>query len=343
MTEVWNQLAPETAARYLRERDELASGVEATVRPLGGGVSNTVIEVIWDGDCLVLKQPLANLAVEDDWSADVSRVHNEAAAARAYRRLVGQDDRVAASTPAVRLEDDVNHVIGLDCAPSNASMWKRELLDGRVDLSVARTLGEALGTVHNRAATDTQLRERFHDPTPFDQLRLDPYHRTTADRHPDIADAILAETDRVASVDRTLVHGDYSPKNVLVDRTGHTPESWLIDFEVAHWGDPAFDVAFMCNHLFIKSLYRADARVRLLEAVDVLWEAYQAHVPWDIDAHVAAELGVLILARIDGKSPVEYVDEGPVADAMRRVGTRAIRSGVDSIHDFAAIVREEAP
>lgn len=341
MTAARTELALDTVTAYLEQRGLLPAGVDPSVRALGGGVSNTVLVVRWDEGCLVLKQPLANLAVEEDWPADVLRVHNEAAAVRVFHRLLRDLDSV--TVPSVTLEDERNHVVGLECIPTRATTWKAELLGGRVDESIASSLGRALGAVHVRAAGDPEIRERFDDPTPFEQLRLDPYHRTVADRHPALAEPVLAEVDRVASVDRTLVHGDYSPKNVLVDRAGDGPTCWLIDFEVAHLGDPAFDVAFMANHLFIKALHVADRRSDLLEAAAAFWDAYCERVPWNVERAVVAELGVLILARVDGKSPVEYVEEGPVATAMRRVGTRTVGGEAHSLVEFTALVREEAP
>jgi 5-methylthioribose kinase len=344
----------ETAEAYLRGHDVVPAEARLETRSLGGGVSNRVVEVRWDGDCLVVKQPRSNLAVEADWPADVDRVHNEAAAARAYADAVARAG-LGARVPAVRYENRVDHVVAFECAPAGATTWKRELLDGTVDRSVAVTLGRVLGTIQQTAA-DADGHETFASERPFEQLRLDPYHRTVAGRHPDVADAIAAETERIAGVKRTLVHGDYSPKNVLVDRTdGETPGDpaqgvastgpaggvtpWIIDFEVAHWGDPAFDAAFMLNHLFIKSVYNHHSQSAYVDAAFAFWDAYDQRVPWDVEDATVAELGVLLLARVDGKSPVEYVDEGPVADAFRTVAKRTLRDEVETLHEFAAAVR----
>jgi aminoglycoside phosphotransferase (APT) family kinase protein len=219
-------------------------------------------------------------------------------------------------------------------------MWKAELLDGRVDAGVAAAVGEVLGVVHDATATDDAVRERFASKRPFDQLRVDPYHRTTAERHPDVADAIHDEIRRLMDTSRTLVHGDYSPKNVLVDRAdGTTP--WILDFEVAHWGDPAFDTAFMCNHLYIKSIHNHAQHDDYVDAAERFWTAYDAAVDWDIERETVAELAVLMLARVDGKSPVEYVD-GAVADALRRVAKRTLRGDAETLTEFAGLAREEA-
>jgi 5-methylthioribose kinase len=328
------------AIATLRRRGVVPDDASPTARSLGGGVSNHVYEVAWDGDCVVVKRPLPNLAVDDDWPADVERVHNEAEAIRTYRSVLDDTD-VDARVPGIVSEDrEAGHVVAIECAPEGAEMWKAELLDGRVDAGVAAAVGAALGAVHDAAAGDPEVRDAFASTRPFDQLRVDPYHRTTAERHPDVADAIHAEIDRLTDTSRTLVHGDYSPKNVLVDRSnGAVP--WLLDFEVAHWGDPAFDTAFMLNHLHIKSIHNRDRQAAYLDAADRFWASYDRRVEWDIERETAAELAALMLARVDGKSPVEYVDDA-TADALRRVAKRALRDGTETLDGFAALCREGA-
>ncbi len=330
-------LTPAVAVQYLQSRDVLPDGCDPTAEPLGGGVSNHVIRVRWDDGCLVVKQPLPNLAVEDDWPADIDRIHNEAAAARTYAAVI-DGERLPARVPEVVYEDGAAHLIAIECAPNSADSWKADLLARRVDPAIAETVGLVLGEVHGAAAADPEVRDRFASKRPFDQLRIDPYHRTTADRHPDVAEPIRAEVDRIMAVDRTLVHGDYSPKNVLV---GDVP--WIIDFEVAHWGDPAFDVAFMANHLFIKSVYNHAGQSAYLGAAERFWRTYRERVPWTLEAEFITELAILMLARVDGKSPVEYVSEGPVAEALRRIAKRSLREGVGTFEGFAALTREETP
>jgi len=335
------ELTPDVAAAYLRRRGVLDAdqAAEATAEALGGGVSNRVVRVDYPEGCLVAKQPRANLAVEEDWPADVDRVHNEAAAARAYADILaeaGLDARARARVPAVRDEDHREHVVCFACAPGGTT-WKEQLLAGSVDRSVARTLGRVLGTVHASAADDADLRAAFGSIRPFEQLRLDPYHRATTERHPEVADEIEAELERVSGVRRTLVHGDYSPKNVLV-----ADAVWVIDFEVAHWGDPAFDVAFMASHLCIKAVYNDCDCDQYLDALEAVRAAYREAAGWTVERDAVRELAVLVLARVDGKSPVEYVEEGPTAESLRRVATTALREGVTTFEEFVRLVRAEA-
>ena len=112
---------------------------------------------------------------------------------------------------------------------------------------------------------------------------------------------------------KCFVHGDFSPKNVLVDRSpGASPGScWVIDFEVAHYGDPAFDLAFLLSHLVMKSLHMPSNRTAYDGCVDAFSAGYVraagALVPdWP---YVMRHVGCLLMARIRGKSPAEYLTE----------------------------------
>ena len=331
------RLTPETVAEYLHDRGEVESPV-VDVTPLGGGVSNAVLRVETEETCLVCKQPYPNLEVADDWPADIGRIHNEAKATEVYGEIIEQAGLENVSVPRVLFEDREAHVVGIECVPASATNWKAALLEGRVELNIAHSLGELLGAVHRLATEDDALREAFADPIPFDQLRVDPYHRAVARRHPDLSSEIQAEIDRLGSSRQTLVHGDYSPKNVLVDDEGETV--WVLDFEVAHWGDPAFDVAFMCNHLLLKSLHNPTHAAAYMDAIKAFQCAYDSETPWNRERETVVELGVLLLARIDGKSPVEYLDE-ETTDAVRSLGQTVIREDVETIADVLALATEE--
>ena len=335
-------LTADRVAPVLIERGVVPDDADPEVTPLGGGVSNEVFHVAWADDAVVVKQPLANLAVEDDWPADVGRVHNEAAAARVYRRVVDAYEVRDIIVPAVRFEDRDEHLIAIDAAPLSAGMWKTDLLAGKVDETVGEVVGSFLGAAHEFAATQSDVREGFSNYTPFEQLRLDPYHATVAERHPDVAPAIDAEIERIRDARSTLVHGDYSPKNVLIEG-GDNRRVWLLDFEVAHWGDPAFDVAFMLNHLFIKSVYNADRNERYVSTARAFWDAYGDVTAVDagFEANVVAELGVLALARVDGKSPVEYVTAETTKDRLRTVAKTVLTTDAATLDSVVEILRSE--
>lgn len=182
-------LGSDTAVEFLQEQGFVSDNTPIEIQSLGGGVSNKVLMAKWDEDCLVLKQPFSNLDVDEDWPADVTRVHNEAAAARAYRDILRTADHQM-RIPEVKLENKDRNIIAIECAPTPAKMWKSELLSGYVDADIATSVGQALRLVHVHAAENSDLQTEFNSKRPFKQLRVDPYHRTVAEHHPDVADII---------------------------------------------------------------------------------------------------------------------------------------------------------
>jgi 5-methylthioribose kinase len=183
----------------------------------------------------------------------------------------------------------------------------------------------------------------FGNDAPFEQLRIEPYHKTVAERHPDVAPRIEIEIERLRKTKKTLVHGDFSPKNVLLDDTAGGSDLWLIDFEVAHWGDPTFDVAFLLNHLFIKAVYNAHRLEACIETAERFWHAYESVTdhPSSFERDVICELGVLMLARMDGKSPVEYIERATTKDQIRSLAKYLLTDQVETVHGFIAELRAE--
>lgn len=127
---------------------------------------------------------------------------------------------------------------------------------------------------------------------------------------------------------------------MLVEAEGTPPALWVLDFEVAHWGDPAFDPAFMLNHLFIKSVYNSERAEEYIDAARLFWNTYDGLVDWDVESETVLELAILMLARVDGKSPVEYVQRDATKETLRRIAKRAIQRDVNTVSTFAAITRE---
>ena len=324
------------AVPYLVGRGLIAPEVAPTAvaATLGGGVSNTVIRVDIPGApegtparTLALKQSLPKLRVAGDWFADRERIYRECAA---INYLAGQ--LPPSSVPQIVCEDQDNFLFAMTAAPPDGVNWKDALLAGHIDAAVAGQVGRLLGEMHRRSAIaggrippDLQ---QFADQHCFVQLRIDPYHRAAAAAHPDLAGAIEAEAQRMLNRRQALVHGDYSPKNIIVSGAGAAAGAFLLDFEVVHLGSPVFDLAFMLNHLTLKAVHRPELAGQYNDAARAFRAAYLATAGAVARAAVGPardtmrQLAVLLLARVDGKSPVEYI----VSDAQRRRVRRIARS-----------------
>jgi Ser/Thr protein kinase RdoA (MazF antagonist) len=212
--------------------------------------------------------------------------------------------------------------------------WKAELLAGRVDVSLARFVGDVLGRIHAGTADDMELAARFATDANFHALRLEPYLVETAREHPDLAATLLALVERTASTRRVLVHGDVSPKNVLAGPHGPV----LLDAECAWFGDPAFDVAFCLNHFLLKAAHLPAHGRALMNAFHGFAHAYFPHVHWEsppmLQARIATLLPALTLARIDGKSPAEYLTE-PQRAAVRSHAIGLLQQPPSSLETIA--------
>ena len=278
---------------------------------LGGGVSNTVLLVEGGGERFVLKQALEKLRVKDDWFSDRRRIFRESAALRWLK-----PELTPGSVPEIRFEDRENFLFAMSAAAPGSQTWKAQLLRGCIDPEIAARIARMLAVICRASWRNRDCEALFGDQTVFDQLRIDPYYRTTAARHPDLKQNFQQVMDDSSARRFCLVHGDWSPKNFLV--AGE--QVMAIDFEVIHYGDPAFDSAFMLNHLLLKSFYRPQSSRRLAEVARVFWDTYSSALPREaewIESATLRHLGCLLLARIDGKSPAEYLQDPELRERVR--------------------------
>lgn len=300
--------------QYLRQNGHIDGGQRADYELLGGGISNTVLKVMPTGDCFVVKQSLPKLRVAQDWFFDRRRIFVERDCMAALADLLP-----TGSVPEVKFSDEPNFVLGMSCAPDGGENWKESLLRGSTDLQAATWAAKLLALLHCESHTRQTLLDSFRDQSLLIQGRIDPYHRTVAKQHPDLEPVISAEVERLLSTRQVLVHGDYSPKNIVL----YPGAVFVLDFEVAHYGDPAFDVAFCLTHLVLKAIHFAPDHARYLACARRFWDTYRSAVGRTfepaLESSVVAELGCLMLARIDGKSRVEYITDEPTREVARQL------------------------
>jgi hypothetical protein len=330
------EITPENARDYLFERGLIPAEPAASIEALGWGISNVVMKVSAPGDCFVFKQSLPKLRVKDDWPFDRSRIFVERDCMALLAELLPPG-----SVPAVRFSDDENFIFGMSCAPDGGILWEQALLEGQINLTTAERVGALLAIMHNRAAADPRAQNRFASETVFIQGRVDPYHWTMAKAHPDLAPMIEAEVQRMLKTKRTLVHGDYSPKNMFI----YPDHVLILDFEVAHFGDPAFDAAFCINHLVLPAIRFPARSARYLDAARAFWRAYvQGLTPGldpEIEITTIRELGCLLLARIDGKSKIPYITDELTKALARRIARKILLGAETSLEALFTMVDQQ--
>lgn len=298
-----------------------AQGIRASsARELGGGVSNTVVLVeTADDDRLILKQALPQLRVREEWLADRARIFRERDGLMDAAKLLPRG-----WAPRVLWSDDDNFLYAMEAASPDAKSWKDHLLAGDLQPCHARAAGKALGLVIAGTWRDPELEARYSDQHAFQQLRTDPYYRAIARKHPDIAPQVEDWISAISPLRLALTHGDWSPKNMLVEGDRLV----FIDFECMHFGDPSYDLAFCANHLCLKAFHdpeRAAAFFGLArDLVAAVREPLEPHMLPGLESRAARHLGFLMLARVDGKSPAEYLTDEYVRGCVRRTALKLI-------------------
>jgi len=307
----------------------------AELTPLAGGVSSDIYRVQLPAGVICVKRALAKLKVAADWRAPVERNHTEVEWMRVAAQIVPD------AVPAILGEDSEAGAFAMEwLPPERFPVWKSLLAEGRGTTADAARVGETLGRLHAATADRPGLAARFATDANFHAIRLDPYLLTTARVHPDLAGRLEALAATTAATRRVLVHGDFSPKNILQGPKGPV----ILDAECAWYGDPAFDLAFVLNHLLLKGVWRPQWRHDYAAMYRALVHAYRDHVQWEpwpgLAARTAALLPGLLLARVDGKSPVEYVTTESEREAIRAFARPRVHAPPVSLDH---LVKEWAP
>lgn len=304
-------------------------GERVLVTPLSGGISSSISRIDLASGSYCLKQALPRLKVTKDWRVPVERVFAEIRWLRVAAAIV------PGHVPRVLGQDDATRCFVMDFLGTDHVGWKAELLAGRTDARVAGEVGDVLGRIHAATADSPELAANFANDDHFHALRLEPYLLEAARVHPALAGTLTALADRTGTTHRVLVHGDVSPKNILLGPRGPV----LLDAECAWYGDPAFDLAFCLNHLLLKSALMPRQLDALMQAFAAMVGAYFVHARFEpraaLETRTASLLPALALARIDGKSPVEYLDE----PGRARVRAWAIAMLQTPPPDLAALAR----
>ena len=312
---------PPDIEQPLRRLGLLSAGARPRAEPLAGGVSSDIWKVETTQGAVCVKRALSKLKVAADWRAPVERNAFEVAWIETAGALAPD------AVPRILGHDPAGGLFAMEyLAPDRYRLWKEDLRQGRADPAVARAVGAILARIHAGTADDPAVARRFETDAIFHAIRLEPYLEAAARAHPDRAERLMALVARTAATRRVLVHGDVSPKNILIGPRGPV----FLDAECAWYGDPAFDLAFCLNHLLLKCLWVPAARDAFIACFDAFSASYLAGAHWEprgaLEARIASLLPGLLLARVDGKSPVEYLTGESDKARVRRVASTLIEA-----------------
>lgn len=299
---------PAQLLRYLRQNGRIDASERPRFTTLEGGVSNRTVWLRFDNrPDWVIKQALAKLRVQVDWFSAPERIEREAAGLNWLGRII------AGNVPELVFFDRRHNILAMSAVPLPHTNWKTQLLRGETSLPLAREFGGLLAKIHNAVLAHPAIASDFAERRFFEELRLEPYYGYTATEVPGARSFLEKLINDTRKREFALVHGDYSPKNVLISRDNLV----ILDFEVIHFGDPAFDIGFSLTHFLSKAHFLRAHRYSFIEMAAAYWRAYALDLEAEIfkciqPAAVAHTLACL-LARVAGRSPLEYFD-----DAHRR-------------------------
>lgn len=314
----------------LIDRGLMAPGEAVDATPLTGGVSSDIILITTgSGRRFCVKRALSRLKVATLWEAPVGRNAAEAKWIRTVAQWLPE------AVPTLIAEDPGHGLFAMDYLPADTHpVWKGELMAGHADAAFSRAVGAALVGIHGRSAAEPGLAAEFDNEATFEPIRIEPYLRATGRAHPDLAARLDALAERTLATRRVLVHGDVSPKNILHGPAGPV----FLDAECACWGDPAFDLAFCLTHLLLKGALRDDRRAAYLACFAALAETYLGGVTWEardaIESRAADLVQAFLLARVDGRSPVEYLGE-PQREQVRQAARTMLLGRTETLSAIA--------
>lgn len=303
---------------------------------LSGGVSSDIWRVETESATYCVKRALSKLKVKADWFAPVERNRFEVAWYRIANKIV------PGSAPKILAHDHRVMLFVMEYLdPGQYKLWKDELRDGRTNLAQAALAGEILGRIHADTADSVEVSAKFPRNDIFHAIRLEPYLEATAQKHPDIKDQLISLSKRTGRTCLTMIHGDVSPKNILMGPNGPV----LLDAECACIGDPAFDLAFCLNHFLLKCLWNPSAIEGFLACFEAMAASYMTQVTWEepdeLEMRAATLIPGLFLARVDGKSPVEYVTNEIDKDRVRICARALIIKQTHRLADVADAWKKE--
>ncbi len=306
----------------------LPRGAAAGGERLTGGVSSDIWRIDLPRGPVCVKRALAKLRVAADWRAPIERNLFEA------RWMQQANAAVPGCAPRLMGLDEARNALAMQYLPPDRyALWKTQLRDGDADPKFAAQVGNTLARIHACTAADPATAAEFPTDRIFFDIRLEPYLVATARVHPDLSRPLADLVAVTQANKRALVHGDVSPKNILRGPEGPV----FLDAECAWWGDPAFDLAFCLNHLLLKCLWTPAATAGFLACFDALAAAYIARIAWEpprsLEARAARLLPGLFLARVDGKSPVEYITTDQDRNRVRRTATALLSHPPGALRD----------
>ena len=315
---------------YLRNRNVLDPLGNCSIQILRGGVSNKAIVVSRDhGEDIVIKQGLHKLRVDKAWFCDPKRLKIEYLAMQWLFNVLEKG-----SIPKPLFWDESLFILGMRAVPQPHQNLKSLLLNEKIDLRLIEKMGSNLAKIHVAGRQSEVARQTFANKSYFKDLRMEPYYVSTSEEIPALFGFFNNLAEETLQLNETIVHGDYSPKNMLVSNGRLV----LLDHEVTHCGDPMFDIGFALCHLLSKANHLPNSKDRMIEAAQGFWNTYEHtcgsnSIMANCIARAVKHTMACLIARVKGKSPLEYLS-GQEKERQLQCALDLIDKGIKTVPAF---------
>ncbi len=297
---------PTQLAEYLRAMGRIGEKEVPQMRVLTGGVSHRGVLVLRrKGEPWLLKQAREIPGVAVDWHANPRRLEREALGLRYLAELLPPG-----SVPELLFEDREHHVLAMTAVPRPHANWKSLLLHGQLEREHVVQFGEMLAAIHRSShERHAELFQVFKDRSLFELLRVEQYYLYSAEHCPAASKFLRDLVAHTRVVRQALVHGAYCPGNIMV----HDGRLILLDQEIIHFGDPAFDLGFAVSHFLSTTHHLIPQHAALVTGMADFWRIYSealGGVPWggSIGPRAVKHTLACLLAGVVGRSPLGYFD-----------------------------------
>lgn len=326
-------LARENAVDYLRSKGWVPADEVLQVEELSVAQSSTVMRVTSPVRRWVVKQALPKMKSDPEWEASVERSLREVACQKYLETLLP-----LGSVPPIYHHDPDNFLFVMEGAPADCQLWHDAMMEGKTDAEVAASAGSLLGNIHRLSYLDEEALHEFGDKHFFHELQLSPFYDSVAKVYPKLADKIGAHAALLATSNVCFIHGDFTARNIVV-----APHRLiLLDFEAGHFGHPSFDLALMVCHLTLKTVRFREKKEDFMPLIITFWTAYLQSANFENETwHARAclpQLGCILLSRVDGKSPIDYLPDEQDRQRMRALSASLISREIPSVMVFLDIL-----
>ena len=288
---------------YLRKHGFIKINENPSCKILTGGVSNRTILVSREqSKGFIVKQVLTKLNVKEDWFSPPERIFVEARALEVLTNLIPKG-----CSPELIFEDRDQFLLIMEAIPQPHENWKSLLLRGIVRFDHVDQFARLLAAIHGQTNHNNFYARLFSEKKFFESLRLDAYYHFASEHVPEAREFLHRLSIETSKEDICLVHGDFSPKNVLI----HKYKLVLLDFEVMHYGDGAFDLGFALTHFLSKANHLKESRGEFIKAAQRFWASYNLirNVDPKMEERAVRHTLGCLLSRVKGKSPLEYLSD----------------------------------